>query len=120
MDESDALPIPDKIIKNILWKYILHHFVSLLLIETKQQISIKLCTSIERKSGIFRFSKQRKGVFETSTSAIDRTRRVLSGTIIGRVGASDLTNREKKYFVFHFLAVFWTFSPFRGCSLNID
>ena len=69
--------------------------------------TLNLCTFIERKSSIFRVPKQRKDVFETSTSAIDRARRVLSGATVSKLGASDLANRQKKYFVLLFFSSFF-------------
>ena len=48
---------------------------------------------------ILHFSERRKDSFETPTSPIDRARRVLSGAMIARLGASLLANRLVKYWV---------------------
>ena len=49
----------------------------------------------------------REDVFQTPTSAVDRARRVLFGAIISKLGASDLANRQKKYFVLLFFSSFF-------------
>ena len=69
-----------------------------------------------RKYRILHFSEGRKDSFETQTSPIDRARRVLSGAIMVRVGASRLANRLVKYWV---LGVFGVVSGIFGAQRRV-
>ena len=60
--------------------------------------------------GNLSFWGTKKGLSDTSTSPMDRARRVLSGAIILRSGASRLTNWWAEYWVLGvFGAVIWAF-----------